>query len=138
MERTSASGKSDPEPTRILSALQIVSRNRRREMQQECSLPPTSPTPTAATVIPSNVTIGLQTIVNGSFVSAENAGNSPLIANRPGIGTWEQFQWIVGSDGTVALKALVNGRFVCAENAGNNPLIANRAAAPAGGWERFY
>ena len=30
-------------------------------------------------------------MANSMFVTADNAGASPLIANRTAIGTWEQF-----------------------------------------------
>ena len=80
-----------------------------------------------------NVTLRSQ--ANGQFVVAESAGQQPLIANRPSIGVWEQFQIVNTGDGFFAMKAKANGRYVCAENAGQNPLIANRTSI--GGWEQF-
>jgi GH25 family lysozyme M1 (1,4-beta-N-acetylmuramidase) len=79
--------------------------------------------------------IGLRAAVNSRYVTAENAGSAALIANRSGIGPWEQFEQVDAGGGLVALRATVNGRFVTAENAGNSPLIANRTAV--GPWERF-
>jgi hypothetical protein len=79
--------------------------------------------------------VSLRSFANGKFVCAENAGASPLIANRTAIGTWEQFQLWNTSPGYFALKAKANGLYVCAENAGNSPLIANRGAI--GTWENF-
>jgi hypothetical protein len=79
--------------------------------------------------------VSLRSFANGRFVCAENAGGSPLIANRTAIGTWEQFQLWNTSSGYFALKAKANGLYVCAENAGNSPLIANRGAI--GTWEQF-
>ncbi|MDG4825372.1 GH25 family lysozyme [Asanoa sp. WMMD1127] len=73
--------------------------------------------------------------VNNRYVTAENAGAAPLVANRAAIGPWEQFDRIDLSGGFVALRARVNGRFVTAENAGAAPLVANRATI--GPWERF-
>jgi lysophospholipase L1-like esterase len=72
---------------------------------------------------------------NGMIVTAENAGASPLIANRTAIGPWEQFDEIDEGNGNIALRAHANGMYVCADNAGASPLIANRTAV--GGWETF-
>ncbi len=36
-------------------------------------------------------TVSLRALVNGRYVAAENAGASPLIANRTAIGLWERF-----------------------------------------------
>jgi hypothetical protein len=85
--------------------------------------------------IANGAVIGLVANVNGLYVTAENAGGSPLIANRSGLGAWEQFQIIDLGNGTVALRSLVNGRFVCADHGGNSPLIANRDTP--GPWEQF-
>jgi hypothetical protein len=77
----------------------------------------------------------LRSNVNGRFVTAENAGRSPLIANRTVIGSWERFRIITNADGSISLRAGVNDRLVTAENAGRSPLIANRTAI--GRWEKF-
>jgi len=69
------------------------------------------------------------------IVTADNAGASPLIANRTAVGTWETFQLIHNSNGTVSLLAMANNLFVTADNAGASPLIANRTAI--GTWEQF-
>jgi lysophospholipase L1-like esterase len=86
----------------------------------------------AATTTP---VISLRAHANGDYVTADNAGTSPLIANRTAIGTWEQFDEIDEGNGTIALRAHANGEFVCADNAGASPLIANRTAV--GPWETF-
>ena len=39
-----------------------------------------------------NGNIVIKALANGLFVTAENAGSSPLIANRTAAQTWEQFQ----------------------------------------------
>jgi hypothetical protein len=72
---------------------------------------------------------------NGKYVTAENAGASPLIANRTAIGPWEEFDMINEGNGTIALRAHANNEYVCADNAGASPLIANRTAV--GLWETF-
>jgi lysophospholipase L1-like esterase len=75
-----------------------------------------------------NPVISLRAHANGDYVTAENAGADPLIANRTAIGTWEQFDLISNPDGSVSFRAHANGNVVTAENAGASSLIANRTA----------
>jgi hypothetical protein len=91
----------------------------------------------AATPFPiqNGAVFGIIANVNQSYVTAEAAGASPLIANRPGVGAWEQFQVVDQGNGYVALRSMINGKYVCADNAGSSPLIANRDSA--GTWEQF-
>jgi hypothetical protein len=49
-------------------------------------------------------TISLRADANGDIVTAENAGASPLIANRTAIGPRESFDMIANADGTVSLR----------------------------------
>jgi lysophospholipase L1-like esterase len=79
--------------------------------------------------------ISLRAHANNMIVTAENAGASPLIANRTAIGTWEQFDELDLGNGDIALRAHANGDIVTAENAGASALIANRTAV--GAWETF-
>jgi alpha-L-fucosidase 2 len=79
--------------------------------------------------------VSLRAHANNNIVTADNAGASPLIANRTAIGTWEQFDLINNPDGSVSLRAHANNNIVTADNAGASPLIANRTAI--GGWEEF-
>jgi len=79
--------------------------------------------------------ISLRAHANGNIVTADNAGASPLIANRTAIGTWEQFDELDQGNGNIALRAHANGDIVTADNAGASPLIANRTAV--GPWETF-
>jgi hypothetical protein len=79
--------------------------------------------------------ISLRAHANGKYVTADNAGASPLIANRTAIGPWEEFDMINEGTGAIALRAHANNEFVCADNAGASPLIANRTAV--GSWETF-
>ena len=78
--------------------------------------------------------VALQAAANNKYVCADNGGNSPLIANRDAIGSWETFGLVDLGNNNVAFKA-VNGKYVCADNGGNSPLIANRDAI--GSWETF-
>jgi hypothetical protein len=79
--------------------------------------------------------ISLRAHANNQYVTADNAGASPLIANRTAIGPWEQFDLLDAGGGNIALRAHANNMIVTAENAGAQPLIANRTAI--GGWETF-
>lgn len=80
-------------------------------------------------------TVALRALANNRYVAAENAGNSPLIANRAAPALWETFELVNRGGNDVALRSSVNGRYVTAEAGGAQPLIANRSAAAA--WETF-
>jgi hypothetical protein len=80
-------------------------------------------------------TVSIRAAANSTFVSAEQAGAAPLVANRTAVGTWEQFHVVDNGDGTVSLQAVVNGMFVTADASNGGRLIANRAAIGTG--ERF-
>ena len=90
----------------------------------------------SASVVPIGGAVNLTANANSKFVTAEAAGNSPLIANRTAASTWEEFDVTANADGTVSFKAAANGKYVTAEGAGNGPLIANRTAI--GSWEKFW
>ncbi len=82
----------------------------------------------------------LRAHANGQIVTAENAGASPLIANRTAVGPWETFVMItnvsgINLDGSVSFLAYADDKLVTADNAGAAPLIANRTAI--GQWEKF-
>ncbi|MEU0560194.1 ThuA domain-containing protein [Dactylosporangium maewongense] len=85
--------------------------------------------------VPTNTVISLRARANNRYVTAENGGGSPLIANRTAIGPWEQFDRIDAGNGLIALRAHANNQYVCAESGGNASLIANRGAV--GSWEKF-
>jgi uncharacterized protein YkwD len=79
--------------------------------------------------------VALRSLANGQYVTAENGGNSALIANRSAVLGWETFELINLGGNERALRSLTNNLYVCAEAQGNQPLIANRSAAL--GWETF-
>ncbi len=85
--------------------------------------------------IPGGQTVSIRARANDLFVTAENAGGSPLIANRPASGAWEKFQIVDLGQGNVALRAGANGKYVCADNSGDTSLIANRPTP--GQWEVY-
>ncbi|WP_432832835.1 PKD domain-containing protein [Dactylosporangium sp. CA-092794] len=72
---------------------------------------------------------------NGRYVTAEDGGRGPLIANRTQIGSWETFDLLDAGDGWTALFSHANYTFVVAEAGGAKPLVANRTAV--GPWEKF-
>ncbi|MHA6763862.1 fascin domain-containing protein [Streptacidiphilus sp. PAMC 29251] len=84
---------------------------------------------------PGGSVISLKAHANGKYVTADNAGAAPLIANRTAIGSWESFDEIDLGGGNIALKSHANGQYVCADSAGASPLIANRTSV--GPWETF-
>ncbi|HET9620511.1 MAG TPA: family 16 glycosylhydrolase [Kofleriaceae bacterium] len=73
----------------------------------------------------------LRASADNAFVSADNAGASPLVANRPTAATWEAFNVIDNGDGTIALKALANGLFVTVDAGNGGRLIASRSTVGA-------
>lgn len=72
---------------------------------------------------------------DNSFVSADNAGASPLIANRATASTWESFQVVNNSDGTISLKSVINNLFVTADPNTGGQLIATKTTI--GNAEKF-
>jgi hypothetical protein len=95
---------------------------------------PTAPTASATTALLGKL-VTIRARINGRYVTADNAGTSPLIANRPVVGTWEEFTVVDNRDGTVALRALADNFYVTANQAGAASLVANRPTV--GTWERF-
>ncbi|WP_103885020.1 fascin domain-containing protein [Actinacidiphila yanglinensis] len=79
--------------------------------------------------------ISLKAHANGDYVTADDAGASPLIANRTAIGPWEQFDLVDEGGGYVALRAHANGKYVTADDAGASPLLAK--VDSVGTWEQF-
>jgi beta-glucanase (GH16 family) len=73
-------------------------------------------------------TVSIRASANNTFVSAENAGASPLVANRATVSTWEQFRVIDNGDGTISLQSVINNLYVTADPATGGKLIANRSA----------
>ncbi|WP_433887426.1 glycoside hydrolase family 88 protein [Streptomyces sp. CA-111067] len=84
---------------------------------------------------PASGTYALRARINNLFVTAADAGGSPLIADRATAQGWETFDLAVSPTGSVTLRAHANNLFVTAAAAGASPLIANRATAQ--GWETF-
>ncbi|WNM41967.1 S8 family serine peptidase [Micromonospora halotolerans] len=79
--------------------------------------------------------VGIKSLANGKFVTAESAGAKPLIARSASVGAWEKFEIVSAGDGYIGIRSLANNMFVVAESAGAKPLIARSAAI--GPWETF-
>ena len=84
---------------------------------------------------PTGTVVSFRAHANNHYVTADNEGVSPLIANRTVILQWEEFDEINLGNGNIALRAHANNKYVTAEDAGKSPLIANRTAI--GPWETF-
>ncbi|MEZ0068213.1 hypothetical protein ABIA32_004237 [Streptacidiphilus sp. MAP12-20] len=106
-----------------------------RMFKGQIALTATRPTQPVISATPALRTITLRSKANHDYVTAENAGANPLIANRTAAGPWEQFDVVDAGNGNIALRARINGRYVTADNAGAGPLIANRTSI--GTWETF-
>lgn len=98
---------------------------------QTAGTPPPPPPPPP----PAGGAVSIRASANNTFVSADNGGANPLVANRPAVSAWEQFRVIQNSDGTISLQAVVNGLYVAADLNSGGRLIANRTAIST--WEKF-
>lgn len=84
----------------------------------------------------STTTVAIKSLANNMYVCADNAGTSPLIANRSSVGgAWEKFEKIDVGGGYFVFKSLANNKYVCADNSGSSALIANKDTY--GDWEKF-
>src|ERR1700730_4777598 len=106
-----------------------------RMLKGQIALNATRPPQPFITAGGTGMVLSLRAMANNMIVTADNAGVSPLIANRTAIGTWEQFDMLDAGNGNIALRAHANNMIVTADNAGASPLIANRTAI--GQWETF-
>ncbi|MFC4808869.1 glycoside hydrolase family 19 protein [Paenibacillus sp. GCM10023250] len=77
----------------------------------------------------------IKSAANNTFVSAENQGASPLVANRQAAQEWEMFNEIHNSDGTVSFLSIANNKYVTADLNQETKLIARATAIQ--GWEKF-
>jgi hypothetical protein len=104
-------------------------------LKGQIALTATRPTQPMIVGASTGMVFSLRAMANGMIVTADNAGASPLIANRTAIGTWEQFDMLEAANDFIGLRAHANGMIVTADNAGASPLIANRTALQL--WETF-
>lgn len=73
---------------------------------------------------------------NNNFVSADNYGNNPLVANRATAQGWETFQIINNPDGSVSFLSMANYKYITADLNNSGRLIAS--AKGVLGWEKFW
>jgi hypothetical protein len=87
---------------------------------------------TAQAAAPVGQTIWIRASATNLFVSADqNRGAwAPLVADRPSVQAWEQFQVVDAGGGFIAFRSVGTGRFVSADqNRGAfAPLVADRTA----------
>ena len=80
--------------------------------------------------------------VNGKYVSAENAGNGYLVANRDSVGSWEKFELSLNAVSTgfetnrVTIKSKVNSKYVSYKANEENRLKADSDSV--GSDQTFY
>jgi Chitinase class I len=77
----------------------------------------------------------IKSAFNNQFVSADNQGASPLVANRGTAQEWETFNVINNSDGTISFQAVANNKYVTADLNQETKLIARATEIQA--WEKF-
>lgn len=77
----------------------------------------------------------LKANANNSYVSADNYGNSPLVANRTSVAEWEKFKIVPNPDGTVSLLSQANNKYVSADLNQGGKLIASVSSIQQ--WEKF-
>jgi predicted chitinase len=75
----------------------------------------------------------IKSMANNNLVSAEDQGNSPLVANRTVGQRWETFDVIHNSDGTISFLSAANDKYVTTDLNKETKLIA-RAIQD---WEKF-
>ncbi|WP_433053744.1 PKD domain-containing protein [Dactylosporangium sp. CS-033363] len=84
-----------------------------------------------------NGAFALRSTTTGKYLSSNNGG-SPLTADRPAVGAWEQFYRPTSESGLNKHPfSASNGyvKYISAESAGGRPLIANRRSP--GQWETY-
>ena len=88
---------------------------------------------------PAGQTIWIRAAATNLFVSADqNRGTfAPLVADRPAVDAWEQFQVVDSGGGFISFRSIGTGLFVSADlaRATYAPLVADRGSI--GTWEQF-
>lgn len=77
----------------------------------------------------------IKAIANQKVVSADNAGASPLVANRASAGDWELFKIVTNADGTISFQSKINSLYVSADLNQASRLVARSASVQQ--WEKF-
>ena len=96
----------------------------------------TSTTTSYNTVKLPNGKYSIKAVANEKYVSAENGGSDPIVANRDNYsGSWETFYIVNNDDGTVSIKADANNKYVCAVLDEENQLTPRSNSIST--WEKF-
>lgn len=77
----------------------------------------------------------IQAVANDRYVSADNYGNNPLVANRTNVGDWEKFKVVENSDGTISLLSRANQKYVQVNLNDGAKLRASSSQIQS--WEKF-
>jgi hypothetical protein len=93
------------------------------------------PTPHILRLNPGRI-VAFKSSANNLYVSADNNGANPLVANKSTIGTTEKFKVVDAGNGAIALLSMANDKYVFADNTGINPLKAG--SAEIGTNEKFF
>lgn len=73
----------------------------------------------------------LQNTLSSQYVSADNAGATPLVANRPTAAGWESFTFVPQSGSTYSILAAANNQLVSVQSNGQLiPNVANSGTVP--------
>ena len=89
-------------------------------------------------------TFGIQSVVNGLYVTAELGGTgnnyAMLRARSATVGPWERFCLQNNNDNTWSIQSAENGLYVTAElgGTGNDYARLRARSATVGSWERFF
>lgn len=74
------------------------------------------------------IIVSLVSRANNRYVTADDAGASPLLAFPEAVGPWETWYEVNLGGGDIALRSDVNKKYVTADSAGAEPLIATEAS----------
>jgi len=79
--------------------------------------------------------VSMKVLATNEYVSADDYGANPLIANRTAAQAWEIFQLVTNPDGTVSFLSLANNTYVSADLNRGGTLVAEASGILA--WEKF-
>lgn len=77
----------------------------------------------------------IKAVANNQYVSADNYGNDPLLANRTSVQNWEKFKVVQNSDNTISLLSRANQKYVKVDLNNGAKLVASSSQIQ--GWEKF-
>jgi endoglucanase len=78
----------------------------------------------------------LKAVANNKYVTANDAGSGPLVANRVTVADSERFKIIKNSDSTISLLSMANKKYVQTDLNNAGRLIASASVIDT--WEKFW